>query len=77
MIDLLDEIAEPGFQSAAFLTYGVDLGFFEAKIVNRLLETGCRNAIVLADGHQAKDALNSNAQLRHVGLQCPLVHCQR
>ena len=73
MIDLLDEIAEPGFQSAAFLTYGVDLGFFEAKIVNRLLETGCRNAIVLADGHQAKDALNSNAQLRHVGLQCPLV----
>lgn len=73
MIDLLDEIAEPGFQSAAFLTYGVDLSFFETKIMNRLLETGCRNAIVLADGHQAKDALNANAQLRHVGVQCPLV----
>jgi hypothetical protein len=73
MINLLDEVGESGFQSAAFLTYGVDLGFFETKVMNRLLETGCRNAIVVADGHQAKDALNSGAQLRYVGVQCPLV----
>ena len=38
MIQMLDEIDEPGFQSAAFLTYGVDLGFFEAKVIVYLLE---------------------------------------
>lgn len=73
MIQMLEEIGESGFQSAAFLTYGVDLSFFEAKVMNRLQETGCRNVIVVADGHQAKDALNSAAQLRYVGVQCPLV----
>jgi hypothetical protein len=73
MIRLLDEVGEPGFQSAAFLTYGVDLTFFEAKIMNRLQENGCRNVIVVADGHQSKDALNSAALLRYVGVQCPLV----
>lgn len=73
MIQLLDEIGESGFQSAAFLTYGTDLGFFETKVMNRLLEMGCRNVVVLADGHQVKDALNSAAQLRYVGVQCPIV----
>src|SRR5918994_1248204 len=73
MIRLLDEVGETGFQSAAFLTYGVDLTFFEAKVMNRLQETGCRNVIVVADGHQSKDALNSAAQLSYIGVQCPLV----
>lgn len=73
MIRLLDEIGESGFQSAAFLTYGVDLTFFEAKVMSHLQENGCRNVIVMADGHQSKDALNSAALLRYVGVQCPLV----
>lgn len=72
MIRLLEELAEPGFGSAAFLTYGVDLGFFEAKVMNVLQQTGCRNVIVVADGYQLKDELNSAAELRYVGVQCPL-----
>jgi hypothetical protein len=73
MIRLLDEVNESGFQSAAFLTYGVDLTFFESKVMSRLQEMRCHNVIVVADGHQSKDALNSAAQLRYVGVQCPLV----
>lgn len=73
MISLLEEIAEEGFGSAAVLTYGVDLGFFENKVMGALQESGCRNIIVVADGHQVKDALNSAAELRYVGVQYPLV----
>ena len=73
MIRLLEEIAEPGFGSAAFLTYGADLGFFESKVMNALQESGCRNVVVVADGHQAKDALNSAAELRYVGVHYPVV----
>ncbi len=70
---LLEEIAEPDFGSAAFLTYGADLGFFEAKVINALQESGCRNVVVVADAYQLKDALNSAAELRYVGVQYPLV----
>lgn len=73
MIRLLEEVAEQGFGSAAFLTYGADLGFFESKVMSTLQESGCRNIIVVADGHQVKDALNSAAQLRYIGVQYPLV----
>ena len=73
MIDLLGEVAERGFGSAAFLTYGADLDFFERKVMGRLRDSGCRNIIVVADGHQLKDALNSAAELRYVGVQYALV----
>ena len=73
MIQLLDEISEEGFGSAAFLTYGADLGFFETKVLGAIRESGCRNIIIVADGHQVKDALNSAAELRYVGVQYPLV----
>lgn len=73
MISLLEEVADQGFGSAAFLTYGADLGFFESKVMGALQESGCRNIIVVADGHQTKDALNSAAELRYIGVQYPLV----
>lgn len=73
MINLLEEIADRGFGSAAFLTYGADLGFFESKVMTALQDSGCRNIIVVADGHQLKDALNSAAELRYVGVQYPLI----
>lgn len=73
MISLLEEVADQGFGSAAFLTYGADLGFFESKVMGALQESGCRNIIVVADGHQIKDALNSAAELRYIGVQYPLI----
>jgi hypothetical protein len=73
MINLLNEVAEEGFGSAAFLTYGIDLNFFDTEVMRSLQESGCRNVLVVADGHQLKDDLNSAAWLRYVGVHCPIV----
>jgi hypothetical protein len=73
MIRMLDEVGEQGFQSAAFLTYSLDLNFFESKVMSPLHESGCRNVAVITDGYQFKHALDYAPAPRYIGTQCPVI----
>lgn len=73
---MLEEIEETGFGSAAFLSYGMDLSFFDSQVMGRLQETGCRNVVAICDGRRLADELNAAAGLRYVGVQCPVIPVQ-
>ncbi len=58
-INLLEALSEyQDFHTAIFLTYCADLAFFEAAVLHRLWQNGCRNIAVFMDAQRYADTLN-------------------
>ncbi len=61
---LLEEIDKSAFEHAIFLTYGIDLPFFEDSILRSLLRQEARNVAVFADGRHAAGQLRHLAEMK-------------
>jgi hypothetical protein len=73
---LLEEL-KGNFRGAVFLTYTLDLGFFEQLIAPKLDALGCTNVVILSDRHGYDEALARHAtKLTGVGRRylCVPIH---
>lgn len=71
-IDILNTLAElkPHYRGALFLTYTLDLVFFEELVAPKLDALGCTNIVILADQHGYDEAqVRGHRHLRRVGRQ--------
>lgn len=71
-LDILNQLSslKPHYRGAIFLTYTLDLVFFEELVAPKLDALGCTNVVILADQHGYDDALaRGNRHLRRVGRQ--------
>ena len=71
-IDILNTLADlkPHYRGALFLTYTLDLVFFEELVAPKLDALGCTNIVILADQHGYDDAQErGHRHLRRVGRQ--------
>ncbi len=65
MNDLLDNPSQlkGSWDSALFMSYGVDLPYFE-RVLWKQFYVRCRNKIILADGNKLLEAFSDNEQSR-------------
>lgn len=71
-IDILNTLVDlkPHYRGAIFLTYTLDLVFFEELVAPKLDALGCTNIVILADQHGYDDAQErGHRHLRRVGRQ--------
>ena len=71
-LDVLNQLSDlkPHYRGAIFLTYTLDLVFFEELVAPKLDALGCTNVVILADQHGYDEALvRGNRHLRRVGRQ--------
>ncbi|HRQ41847.1 MAG TPA: hypothetical protein PLD25_28320 [Chloroflexota bacterium] len=71
-LDILNQLSnlKPHYRGAIFLTYTLDLVFFEELVAPKLDALGCTNVVILADQHGYDEALaRGNRHLRRVGRQ--------
>jgi len=61
---LLKELKTAGFDAAIFSTFNCYIPFLEEVVIRRLIATGCRHNVVLADSSQLSHSLQSNPPLR-------------
>ncbi|MCB0030895.1 MAG: hypothetical protein KDE28_23445 [Anaerolineales bacterium] len=78
-LDILETLKslKPVYRGAIFLTYTLDLMFFEELVQPKLDALGCTNVLILADQHGYDEALaRGSRHLRRVGRQyvCAPVH---
>jgi hypothetical protein len=64
---LLKRLEDGRFEHAVFLTYSLDLLYFETAVVRHLVRRGCGNVIVFADGRHVAEELTKVADPRWVG----------
>ncbi|MCB8924011.1 MAG: hypothetical protein H6652_00120 [Ardenticatenaceae bacterium] len=71
-IDILNTLADlkPHYRGSLFLTYTLDLVFFEELVAPKLDALGCTNIVILADQHGYDEAQErGHRHLRRVGRQ--------
>jgi hypothetical protein len=62
---LLEELDKGAFDHAVFLTYGLDLPFFEDSILHSLLRQESRNVLLFADGNHVATQLGHLAEMKN------------
>lgn len=58
-LSLYRAVAEGGYEAAVLATYTVSFPFYERVVLRRLQAAGCRHNILMADGRQCGQALES------------------
>jgi hypothetical protein len=64
-LSLLEVVEDTAFEHAVFLTYGIDLPFFEDSIIRALLRQETRNIAVFADGKHVAQQMRHLSEMRH------------
>lgn len=73
-ISLLDELRTGGYESSLITTYNIYLPFYEEVVLRKLLASGCRHNVVLADHGQCAQAVrDTNYRPGTAGTQYTLV----
>lgn len=73
-ISLLDELRTGGYEASLITTYNVYLPFYEEVVLRKLLASGCRHNVVLADHEQCALAVrDTNYRPGLAGTQYTLV----
>lgn len=68
---------DEGFETAIFLTYGVDLAFFETALLSPLRSNNCRNHLIFVEAERYEDTLhNLRGSFSWVGSRYVLVPVQ-
>ena len=58
-LSLYHAVAEGGYEAAVLATYSINFPFYERVVLRRLQAAGCRHNILMADGLQCGQALQS------------------
>lgn len=58
-LSLYRAVSEGGYEAAVLATYTVSFPFYERVVLRRLQAAGCRHNILMADGRQCGQALES------------------
>ena len=73
MIKMLNSLTQQPSENCIFLTYNVDLLFFEYIVFEPLYAAGCRNILIMCDPGQYQVALRDASELRHAGQRYPIL----
>lgn len=73
-ISLLDELRSGGYEASLITTYNLYLPFYEEVVLRKLLASGCRHNVVLADHEQCAQAVrDTNYRPGSAGSQYTLI----